>query len=352
MKFRLSLIFLFLSLGVLTSACTGSSTLAVSWPGLTADGDTVYLADAHFVYALSAANGTETWKYPDKSNNALSFYAPPTVGGDGQLLAGGYDNILYSLKNGSANPNWTFEGARNRYIGSALATDQLILIPSADKNLYAVDFSGNKVWSFPTNEPMWGQPAADENNVYLTSLDHHLYAVNLQTGQQVWATDLGGAAVGSPLVVDNVVYAGSFAKDLKAVNAQTGEILWSFPTADWVWGGPVMEKGVLYFASIDGTLYAVDTQAHTEVWKFKADGGIFSTPLITNDKIYFGTENGNLYALSLNGESLWSDSVIGKIYSSPVTANNLILFALMDSDKLVIAYDENKVERWSYTPSK
>lgn len=352
MKFRFSLIFVFLALGVLTSACTGRSTLAVSWPGLTDDGDTVYLSSGNFVYALNAANGTETWKFPEKANNAIHFYAPPTVGGDGQLFVGGYNNILYSLKPGSLEPNWTFEEARNRFIGSALTTDHLILIPSADKNLYAVNFNGEQVWSFPTNEPMWGQPAADENNVYLTSLDHHLYAVDLQTGQQVWSTDLGGAAVGSPFVANKVVYVGSFAKDMKALDTLTGEVLWSFPTADWVWAGPVMENGTLYFASIDGTLYAVDAETHTEVWKYKADGGIFSTPLILNGKLYIGTENGNIYAFSLNGEALWSDKLVGKIYTNPVSANNLVLFALMESDKLVIAYDENKVERWNYTPGE
>jgi outer membrane protein assembly factor BamB len=354
MKFRLSLLFVLLAFALFTSACAGGSRgLVVSWPGLTTDGETVYLASGSHVYALNATNGNETWKFPVEAENNLSFYAAPVLGDDGQLIAGGYNNILYALDPEAASPiEWAFDGSRNRYISSPLVTDNLILAPSADKNLYALNFSGEEVWRFATNEPVWGQPATDGENVYVTSLDHHLYALALETGAKVWEIDLGGALVGSPLVAEGIVYAGSFDKTLNAIDAATGEVLWFFPTNDWVWAGPVLDNGTLYFSSIDGTLYAVEAQNGEEVWRFAADGGIFSAPLIANGKIYLATEKGNIYALSPENELLWSENVVGKIYTSPVSVNNLILIALMESDKLVIAFDENKVERWSYTPGE
>ncbi|NUQ73238.1 MAG: PQQ-binding-like beta-propeller repeat protein [Polyangiaceae bacterium] len=358
MKFRLSFLFILLLSAVFLSSCAGNSRgLAVSWPGLTTDGETIYLASGQFVYALNPSNGSQIWQFPEKAEGNLSFYAPPTVGEDGQLLVGGYNNVFYSLTppndSGFATAAWSFDGARNRYIGSALATDSLILVPSADKNLYALNFNGEKVWNFTTQEPLWGVPATDGESVYLSSLDHHLYAVDAETGQEKWKVDLGGAIVGSPVVSEGMVYVGSFAKALTALDTQTGEIVWTFPTQDWMWAGPTLENGTLFFGSIDGMFYAVDAQTGEQLWDYEADGGIFGAPLVTNGKIYFATENGNIYAFDAESdELLWSENVVGKIYTSPISVNNLILIALMESDKLVIAYDENKVERWSFTPGE
>ncbi len=343
-----------LAIAIFATACAGGSrTLATSWPGLTTDGETIYLASGLHVYAINAANGSQTWRFPVEPDNKLSFYASPTLGEDGQLIVGGYNNILYSIDTESGQSiNWTFEEARNRYIGSSLVTDELILAPSADRNLYALDWNGVQQWNFTTQEAQWSQPATDGETVFLTSLDHYLYAINLENGDEVWKVDMGGAVVGTPLVANGVVYVGSFAKTLTALDAQTGEVQWTFPTTDWVWASPVLDNGVLYFGSIDGTFYAVNAEAGDEAWKYTADGGVFGSPLVTNGKIYFGTDKGNLYAFNTESEQLWSINIVGKIFTSPIIVNNLIIVALMESDKLLIAYDENKVERWNYTPGE
>jgi outer membrane protein assembly factor BamB len=352
MKFRLHLVLFFIVFALFATACTGGRGFATSWPGLTTDGETIYLASGSHVYAINAANGAQTWIFPEKADNNISFYAAPTIGEDGELIVGGYNNVLYYVHPQQADPVWSFDEARNRYIGSPLFAGEVILAPSADRNLYALDLNGAKRWSFMTDEAQWSQPATDGKTVYLTSLDHHLYAVDLATGRENWHFDLKGASVGTPLVVDGMVYAGSFAKTMTALDADTGKVQWVFPTSDWVWGGAIYEHGTLYFGSIDGSFYAVDALTGQQQWTYTASGGIFGSPLLANGKIYFATENGNIYAFDTNGELLWSEKVVGKIYTTPISVKNLILVALMESDKLLIAYDENKVERWSFTPGK
>ena len=344
-----------LLIALFASGCGGSSQIAAtSWPGLTTDGEVVYLAFGSHVFAINASNGGEQWRFPQEADRNISFYAAPALGGDGQLIVGGYNNVLYSLNPETGQPNaWTFTGSRNRFIGSPLATDEFILAPSADNHLYAIDFSGALVWDFLTGEPLWTQPAADGETAYLVSLDHHLYAVDLQTGAQNWDVDLGGAVIGAPLVANGLVYAGSFGKTLTAYDAQTGEEKWSFPTSNWVWAGPTIDGETLYFSDIDGTFYAVDAASGTQTWSFAADGGIYSSPLVVDGKIYFATENGTIYAFSTDGEEqLWSQKVVGKIYTSPILVKNLVLVAVMESEKLLIAYDENGIERWNYTPAE
>jgi eukaryotic-like serine/threonine-protein kinase len=353
MKFRLKLLFLLIAFAVSASACTGGSGgLATSWPGLTTDGETVYLSFASHVYALNSSNGSEIWRFPQEPDNKISFYAAPVLGGDGQLIVGAYNNVLYSLNAETGQPdNWTFTGARNRYIGSPLTTDELILAPSADSYLYAVDFNGNLVWKFLTGEAGWAQPASDGNTVYFSSLDHKLYAIDLTNGHEIWRVDMGGAVVGQPVVGEGVVYVGSFAKTMIAFDASNGDELWSFPTNGWVWAGPSLVDGMLYFGDIEGTFYVVDAKTGEEKWNYTADGGIFSTPLVQDEKIYFTTEAGTLYAFALdNKEPLLSQKIGGKIYTSPVVVQNLILVALLENEKVIIALDENGIERWYYPP--
>jgi outer membrane protein assembly factor BamB len=165
------ILFALLVISLFLSACAGGgTTVATSWPGLTTNGDTAYLAYNQHVYAINVANGTEKWRFPLEANNKVSFYTTPVMTPDGQLIVGGYDNVLYSLDPQTGKENWAFRGARNRYIGNPLVNDAGIFAPTADENLYALDFQGNQRWSFRTQElsgaAMLTQPAL----IYLASM--------------------------------------------------------------------------------------------------------------------------------------------------------------------------------------
>lgn len=58
------------------SGCTGTG-IATSWPGILVHEDTIYTAYGQGVYAISAANGSLVWRYPEKAGK-VSFYATPT----------------------------------------------------------------------------------------------------------------------------------------------------------------------------------------------------------------------------------------------------------------------------------
>lgn len=353
MKFRFHLLFLLVAFSILGTACAGNNrVIASSWPGITTDGSRVFVSYANHVYGLDGATGTEDWKFPVEADNKLSFYAAPALGGDGQLIVGGYNNVLYSLDPDSGQQNsWTFTESRNKYIASPLVVEDLILASSSDNHLYALDFGGNLVWDFTTPEAQWAQPATDGRLVFLPSLDHNVYAIDIQTGEEVWKVDMGGAVVGQPVVGDGLVYIGSFAKKLVALDPATGDEVWSLPTSNWVWAGPTLVDGTLYFGDIDGDLYALDAATGESLWERKLDGGIYSSPLVHNGKLYLGTSTGSFYGLSTDNELLWTPQKLGgKIYSSPVAVENLIIVTQLENEKVVIAVDENGIERWFYPP--
>jgi eukaryotic-like serine/threonine-protein kinase len=347
---KLFLVFTFVIGAMLLSACGGVMG-ASSWPGITATDDTVFVAYATDVLALNAGSGTQVWRYPEKAEGSRSFFAPPTVNGE-QLIVGDYTNKLsaVSLQNGSER--WVFT-AEGRFIGSSLVVDDLILAPSNDHHLYALNNQGQVQWKFEADHGLWGTPAVDGEVVYLPSMDHFLYALRMNNGQEIWRTDVGGAIVHSPeLSDDGRIYIGTLSNEVVALDTN-GNIRWRIPTDNAVWTRPALYDGVIYYGDLNGTIYAVNADSGSVVWrKDLGSGAVVGSAVIVDDQIIFGTENGELYAFGPGGEARWNRAFNGKLYSSPVVAGNRIIIGIVQGDNLVIALDSNGSELWKFTPAK
>ena len=362
---RKPLLTLAIALGaMILSACSGSASAATSWPGVSVDPDRnlAYVAYTNFIYAVDIENGTEKWRFPDKADNKMTFFAPPTLTEDGQLLVGSYNHLLYSLdpETGKVNQsNWPFQ-AGNRLIAAPLVTPEGIFVPSADEYLYALDSSGNMRWKFRAQQALWATPVANGSAVYLPSMDHHLYALDAQNGNLLWKTDdLGGALVGQPaLSPDGVLFFGTFASEMLAVDVKKGSILWRTPTSGWVWAGPALDEGTLYFGDLQGKFYALNAADGSEKWSRSPevagpDQAIPDRPVILDATVYFSSENGTLYALDkTNGNPRWRTTFEGKLYAAPVAANGKLFVAPVGTDALLVAVDTSGNQVWNFVPQK
>jgi eukaryotic-like serine/threonine-protein kinase len=343
-------------LALFLSACSGDIFTPRGWAGVTLDEDVVYLAQNQHVYAVNLSNGSEIWRYPDRGNASKTFFASPSLNADNQqLIAGSYNRILYSLNPTTGIENWMFE-SQGHLIGSPLATSDRIFVPSADRNLYAIDKSGNEVWRFTTGAALWSEPALsqDETVVYQTSLDHHVYAIDVQSGEEIWRTNLNGAIVGTPTMSEDgrILYIGSFAGEMYAVDAQSGAILWNTAATGWIWSGPALHNNRLYFGDLNGAIFALRADNGQIIWQKEPDGPIAGAPLVTDDTLYFASEAGIVSAFDHNGSSLWSQTVGGKIYNTPMAVDDIILVAPVSTDKILVALNTNGTERWSFIPQR
>jgi len=137
------------------------------------------------------------------------------------------------------------------------------------------------------------------------------------------------------------------------LDAQNGDIVWRSPTEGWVWSGPALYEGRLYFGDLTGHFYALDADSGSKVWEIppeNLDGPISGTPLIVDDNIYFGTETGTFYAVNTEGTPIWSQTIEGSLYSSPVAAGDLILVASTNMENLLSAYTSDGAKRWTFAP--
>jgi outer membrane protein assembly factor BamB len=364
MKFKI--IFLSISLLLLSSilsACAGAASAANSWPGLITDGETAYLAFQNHVYAIQVENGVEKWRFPGEADRNMTFFADPELDPNGQLIIGSYDNVLYSVNSENGNKNWEFAQAQNRYIGGALATDDGIFAPNTNNRMFALTLEGGLRWILETSNPNWAKPATDNQCecIYLASMDHSLYSINPENGQVNWNSgELGGALVGTPAISEDgkTIYVGTFGNEMIAISAETGNVIWRAPTAKdngWVWSGPALSEDRLYFGDLNGNFYALDATNGTPVWELPAenlDGPISGTPLVLEDSIYFGTEDGTFYAVNKEGTPIWSQTIDGKLFTSPTAAGDLILVASTNAENLLNAFTSDGAKRWTFAPAE
>ncbi|MHB9033792.1 MAG: outer membrane protein assembly factor BamB family protein [Anaerolineae bacterium] len=308
---------------ILVLAITGCSSRGVVNPGWTVvavDGTSVYsvLASGKVV-ALDAASGSEQWHYPivaASSGGIGSLFAPKSASTETNLNAvygspiftsdlvvvGTFDNKLVAFNRSSGQKAWEFT-AGGSIVGGALVHGDTIYFGASDSMVYAVKpnaSAGEQVWSVKVSgSGIWGEPAADDQNIYVGSLDHHVYALNQQTGAIVWDRDMGAAIPGGVTLANKLVLVGGVAKKLTALDTSTGAVVWEHQFSQWVWGEIAVQNDIAYASSIDGQVHAVKLSDGSVIWDAQLQGATRSGPLIVGDYLAIGTNTGNVYRIDM-----------------------------------------------------
>jgi outer membrane protein assembly factor BamB len=209
-------------------------------------------------------------------------------------------------------------------------------------------------WSVPVGRSLWGAPSTDGKLIFVTSLDHFLYAVDPNSDKVVWKTDLGGSVPGSPFVAADggSLYLGSFARRVYAVDPARGAVRWTANLQDWIWSAPTLIGNSVYTADISGNVYSLGATDGKNAWPpVKPDGPITGSPLALSNGVAVATESGFLYAYKPDGSTLWPPvNIGGKIYTTPVLAGDRILVAPMGGQYLLYAVNskDGSVLPWHF----
>jgi outer membrane protein assembly factor BamB len=365
MRKKLIIVTMILFGAVFLSACAGGAVRGMSWPGLAADGQTAYLSDGPFVYAVNLKDGTELWRYPGSRNGKLTFYSTPAITPDGLVIVGsaGTDHSLIALNPADINPDtkapveaWRFSGAKDHWVAAPLVLNNKLFAVNSDGNLYILDLQDGQSVKDATvvklGGRLWSQPTTDGERVYVTSLDHSVIAVNAETYKVVWDEDLGGAVPGSAVLsADGMLYVGSLASKLEKFDPATGNHQSVLDAENWVWSTPSLDGDTLYFGDVDGNIYSFNMSSGKLNWKpVKPDGPITASPLVQNDHILIATESGSIFAVGNDGKVLWTQQIGGKIYTSPVAAGDLTIVSPLETDFYLAALDANGRQVWKFTP--
>ncbi len=144
------------------------------------------------VAAFRASDKYPLWNW-QTSGPVLSRPVPA-----GQMVAfGSHDGRLYVAL--EQPPTMLYRVATGGEIDAPLGTygTHLLLVPSADKNVYAVDlFSANIEWTYPSGAPVLQKPLVSGDTVYVVNAEGILGSLDVRNGAVHWTTPiLGGNLV-------------------------------------------------------------------------------------------------------------------------------------------------------------
>lgn len=288
----------------------------------------------------------------------VEFYTAPLPFEEDTLLAVGYSAHIYTINIPAARVEAptagipVVAGLANEYnkghtIIPPILTEDTLYLGFTEQNFIALDVTNNftERWRFTTERGIWGKPllVAESNTLYIPGMDHHLFAVDAETGVERWRLDLGGAVAGMPVYHNGYLFVGSFDRKLFMIRTpdavdggETGEIAAVYETQGWVWGSPTLDdSGILYAADLEGYVYALrvsypgsnfgsdDADAQdvetgfTEIWKTRAaERGIRPSPLVTKDFVIVGSRDHSVYWLSREtGEVSFRQQLTAEILS-------------------------------------
>ena len=315
--------------------------------------------------ALDRTSGERMWRFEligEEKERAI--YGTPAVAGD-KLYVGGYDSMLYvlSLDEGEMQARVPLGGP---IVGGPVVVDNLVLVGSSDGYMYAFDTeklieeqvstTDDREWRFATEGKVWSTPAVSDGVAYFGSLDHNVYAVDVEDGTKVWQFETSGAVTASPVVMAGTVYVGSFDRVFYAIDADTGDEVWRFDQAkSWYWSNAIATKDTVFAPSLDGNLYALDVAGGGLRWTLETDGRIVGSPEFVLDMIAVGSADGKVRMARLRDGAEKDACNIGEeIRTSLVERDGFVYFGARDHSirALRIKPNGNPDEEWAHFTDK
>jgi outer membrane protein assembly factor BamB len=220
--------------------------------------------------AFDANTGDELWKAEqDVPALTLRGISTPVIASGGVLIGSGKGALsVYILEKGQAG--WTTE------VGEATGSTELqrvidvdsapvvfgdkVYAISARGNLVAVDLkSGRILWKRQYSS--YRQIAVYRNDIFITSTNGHIYALNRLDGIERWSNlELTNRSVTGPAVVGAYIVVGDFEGYLHWLDQETGQIVSRHEVdSSGIHSTPTVVDGKMYSQSRDGDLQVIIT---------------------------------------------------------------------------------------------
>ncbi|HSQ57392.1 MAG TPA: PQQ-binding-like beta-propeller repeat protein, partial [Gemmata sp.] len=206
-------------------------------------------------------------------------------------------------------------------------------------------------WTFKTGDTIESAPAVVDGTVYVSSLDKHLYAIDLANGKQKWKTKLSFMKA-SPSVKDGRVYIGDLEGRFYCLNAADGKVAWKFEADGEIHASANFHGSNIIFGSHDSNLYCLSPDGK-KVWAAQVDGPINAATAIVGDRAFAtGCSDGILHVIDAkNGKELGSIDLVGQSVATAAVVDDR-LYASMVSNQVVAADLKTLKKLWTFEPQR
>ena len=328
---------------------TGPEVPVVSWtyepeggivwssPVVGEDGTVYFGCKDDNLYAINP-DGTLKWKYKTEGDVASS----PAIGPDGTIYFASDDSYLYAIEDSGkfGKLKWKYRVVNPQYRPRGplmVESDGTIYVPSS--HLEAVDKDGNRKWTFNTGVaglPHGASISADASSLFIehaTAMEYGLACLGKE-GVLKWEVDLGGAPFDFSHSVPTtgsggVVYypTGFDNSKLFAVTA-SGEVQWSLSgLGDMQFTSAALgANGTIFITGGgEGDLHALRPDSH-RLWTVSIPGPIFSSPIVAGNSTVYVASSDTLYAVSADGTIKWTLEAEPEITATPAISAEGVLY--------------------------
>ncbi len=260
----------------------------------------VFVTSSTYLFALDRRTGRTIWRVELPGQPSSPTGADETramIGlSSGKLMA-------FDVSNGSPLWNWQTEGP---ILARPVPAVQVVAFASQDGKAYvALADPSTMLYRFAAGGPIsTSMGTFGSRTLLIPSADKNLYAVDLLNAETKWTFPSGAAIVQEPLVANDDVYVANAQGQMSALDAETGLPRWTTSTQ----GGRLLAVGAkrIYLNSSDRDLFLID----------RATGRTLADPRSTrdrsgvrlrefnldvtnslNDRLYFATSSGMVLAI-------------------------------------------------------
>ena len=291
------------------------------------------------IFALKIYQRQEKWR----SNIGSSIVSSPLIQQD-LLICATFDswikekifpskNLIIALDINTGEMAWQIKISGDIFSSPCLAND-IIIVGSLDKCIYAIDIYGDLKWRVETQGEVWSSPSFNGNELFVGSDDGFVYSLN-SDGELQWKTKLDGKIRSSSpcLSNDGLIFIGTHNGSIYCLKQSDGLIMWDKHLTKPFLASPAVLEDRVFFASSDRKIYCICCNSGSKIWEFESGDRIWSSPVITqkDEMLFFASLDSHIYGLDIrNGNQLWKFPTMDMIDSSPCIGDNMLFVGARD----------------------
>jgi len=320
-----------------------SSLYSDEWP--------MFLHDKnHSGYTTSYGPDTDNILWTSTVNDSITW-SSPTIS-NGRVFIGSIDNNVYCFDEYTGCKIWSFPTGDD-VISTPTIVNGRVYVGSWDYNIYCLDAeTGTMIWQYSTDYPVESSPTVTNDKVYFGSCDEMLYCLNATDGTFYWkVSPIPGRTIScSPIVTNGRVYALNYYQTVFCVDSETGSLIWEYTYGGSGMGlyelSPAYANNKVYLLSAEGIVFCLNAINGSLIWNFNTQSWGYASPIVLNNKVYIGVMGGLFCLNADNGSLIWSKGPMENFASSAAVANDRLYIGTLNGVRCFDA--ESGVNIWDY----
>ena len=159
-------------------------------------------------------------------------------------------------------------------------------------------------------------PFIKGNNLFATSADGRIYAINKTTGDVLWKHDIGIGVSGSVAADEEMVVVSDENATLHALSSASGADLWTAQSTSEVLSNAAFSRDAIVVQSVDAKLQSFDRSTGAKKWTYSASQPALTlrgnaSPVIDENAVIAAFDNGKIVAIdAATGILRWEERFI------------------------------------------